>query len=97
MIKKGNERKRDQCDATLSLSQDAQDRISPLIQALRQRIQAKSAKIDKITEQLKGLELEISGLDMAKQTLQGKLNKREEQMHKSELLVKKQKEELRNI
>lgn len=71
--------------------------ISPISDALKKRIQFKQEKIDKITQQLKALELEISGLDIARQALNGKVQKREEQLHKSEMLVKKQKEELRNI
>lgn len=97
MIKKGNERKRDQCEATQKLTQESQDRITPIVEALEERIVVKKAKIEQITRQVKNLELEISGLEVAQQALRGKITKREEQMHRSEQMVKKQKEELRNI
>lgn len=97
MIKKGNERKRDQCETTQKLTVDSEDRISPIIEELEKRIIVKQQKIEQITRQVKNLELEISGLDVAQQALKGKIGKREEQMHRSEQMVKKQKEELRNI
>ena len=97
MVEKGNERKRDQSEATAVLTQDAQDRVSPIVEAIRHRIQFKREKVEAINKQLKALELEINALDNAKATLNAKMQKREEQLHKSELLVKKQKEELRNI
>lgn len=50
MIKKGNERKRDQCEAAQTLTQDAQDRITPIVEALQARIHVKQEKIDQITK-----------------------------------------------
>jgi hypothetical protein len=50
IVEKGNERKRDQCEATTILTQDAQDRVSPIVEAIRQRIQYKREKVEAINK-----------------------------------------------
>lgn len=97
IIKKGNERKRDQCAAAQVLVRDAQDHVSPIIASLQERVATKQLKIDQIERQRRQLDLELSGIELSIQNDKAKVSKREEQVKKSEELVKKQKDELRNI
>lgn len=97
MIRKGNERKRDQCEAAQTLTRDSQSVVGNIVACLQGRVQAKRSKLAQLEEQRKNLEVEMTGLERAQQSLQGKINKREDQMRQSEMLVKKQKEELRQI
>jgi len=39
----------------------------------------------------------MSGLEIAQSALKGKIGKREDQMHQSDAMIKKQKDELRRI
>ena len=65
MIKKGNERKRDQCETASILSKDAQNNILPVTQAIHSKIEIKQNKLEFFDKQRKNLEIELSGLDMA--------------------------------
>jgi hypothetical protein len=97
MIRKGNERKSDQCQAAQVLTRDSNDHVAPIISALAGRVTVKQAKMEQLDKQRKNLEIEMSGLEIAQVALRGKIQKREDQMHQSEALVKKQKDELRRI
>ncbi len=48
IIKKGDERKRDQCQAAQVLVRDGQDHVSPIIASLQVRILTKQQKIEQI-------------------------------------------------
>ena len=96
MVKIGNQRKQDQCEETKQLTADM-EQLQLIIQRIEASIAFKQTKLNQIENQRKNLELEISGLDLGVQAVKAKLSKRESQIVQSEAMVKKQKDELRNI
>ena len=74
-----------------------QSQIPQLIESLSQGIEEKRAKFQKLEDQRKNLELEISGLETAEAVTQQKLKKRKGQVHDSELEVKTLREKLVEI
>ena len=97
MIKKGNERKRDQADLTQALTSDSQDKIASIISHLESRVAFKKTKLKQFDDQRRNYEIEISGLEIAQTALKQKIKKREDQLHQTDMLVKGKKNELRQI
>ena len=65
MIKKGNERKQDQCESAQILTRDSQDHIAPIIASLSSRIEKKLLKVKELEDKQKQSELEFKGLSTA--------------------------------
>lgn len=97
MIRKGNERKRDQCEAAQVLTRDAKDHIAPVVQALAARLPAKQAKLDKLNEQRKNIDLEISGNEVGIKAVRDQMDHRKQMKNKFEAEMKKQRDELRQL
>lgn len=74
-----------------------QSQLPQLIDSLSQGIETKRAKLEKLEEQRRNLELEITGLETAEAVTQQKLKKRKGQVHDSELEVKTLREKLIEI
>jgi chromosome segregation ATPase len=74
-----------------------QSQLPQLIDSLSQGIETKRAKLEKLEEQKRNLELEITGLETAEAVTQQKLKKRKGQVHDSELEVKTLREKLIEI
>jgi chromosome segregation ATPase len=74
-----------------------QSQLPQLIDSLSQGIETKRAKLEKLEDQRKNLELEITGLETAEAVTQQKLKKRKGQVHDSELEVKTLREKLVEI
>jgi chromosome segregation ATPase len=74
-----------------------QSQLPQLIDSLSQGIETKRAKLEKLEEQRRNLELEITGLETAETVTQQKLKKRKGQVHDSELEVKTLREKLIEI
>lgn len=96
MVKIGNQRKHDQCEETRQLTADM-EQLQLIIARMEASISLKQGKLDQIETQRRNLELESSGLELGVQAVKAKLAKRESQIAQSEAMVKKQKDELRNI
>jgi hypothetical protein len=83
--------------ARAQTSEVEQSQLPQLIESLSQGIENKRAKLQKLEDQRKNLELEITGLETAEAVTQQKLKKRKGQVHDSELEVKTLREKLVEI
>jgi small-conductance mechanosensitive channel len=97
MIRKGNDRKKDQQESAKILTQDSQNNLQSMIASLTKCLQPKQEKFETIEKLRKNFEIELSGLDMALQAQKGKVQKREDQRKQSDILIKKQQDQLRQI
>jgi|LauGreDrversion4_2_1035121.scaffolds.fasta_scaffold222545_2 hypothetical protein len=96
MIRKGNERKQEQCESAQIHTRDSQDHIAPIIASLSSRIEKKLLKVRELEDKLKQSELEFKGLSTAQEALKAKMIKREGQIHQSESEIKKSRDNLRS-